>query len=771
MTGLLATCLIGYATCTLAQSSLPVPDPRFDGKVGRTFTESDAPHFAPTVRPAQGAPNIVLIMLDDVGFGQFDVFGGGVPSPAMDKLAREGLRYNRFHTAGICSPSRAALLTGRNPHAAGFGNVGEMSTGYDGYTGTIPRSTATVAEILRQHGYSTAMFGKNHNTPGWEAGPVGPFNHWPNAMGFDYFYGFNGWGTSGWQPMLYENTRALPPSNDPDYELNADLVNRAIAWMHNAQSVGNGRPFMLYLATGATHAPHHAPQEWIDKFRGKFDGGWDKYREETFAREKKLGVIPADTQLTPRPDNIRAWDSLTPQQRHVFARQMEVFAGFSTYTDYQVGRLLDAVRALPDADNTLVIYIVGDNGASAEGGPNGELNELAPANGLHLENFTDDVLAKLGGPLYNNHMAHGWAWAMNTPFKYYKQVVSHLGAIRNPMLVSWPVRIKDRGTVRGQFHFLSDIAPTLLEAAKVEMPASINGIAQKPLDGVSLLYSFADAKAAERRRIQYFEVFGNRSIYQDGWFASAPLTTDPANPNRDALDPDKVQWELYDLSNDFSQARDLANQQPVKLRAMQDLWWAEAAKSDVLPLDWRAGSRMVGTRPGSVAGQKHFVFHAGMVALPEAIAPNIRNRSWRVAAQGKFSPSAKGVLITQGGNPGGWAIYVQDGRLVFDYNYAGIEHYRIVSSESLPAASDKLEVRFAYEGKSPKEFGRGGAVSLWADGRKLGEGRLEKTLPAMFSILEGMDVGADYGSPVSEQYPFPFPFAGGQLDTVTVDLD
>jgi arylsulfatase len=381
------------------------------------------------------------------------------------------------------------------------------------------------------------------------------------------------------------------------------------------------------------------------------------------------------------------------------------------------------------------------------------------------------VLAKLGGPQYYNHMAHGWGWAMNTPFKYYKQVVSHLGAIRNPMLVSWPARIKDRGTVRGQFHFLSDIAPTLLEAAKVEIPASVNGIAQKPLDGVSLLYSFADAKAADRRRIQYFEVFGNRSIYQDGWFASAKLTVKPVEQNRDALDPDKVQWELYDLSNDFSQARDIANQQPAKLRAMQDLWWAEAAKNDVLPLDWRLASRKAGPKPGSVAGQQHFVYHPGMVALPEAIAPNIRNRSWRIAARGSFSPAAKGMLITQGGNPGGWAFYVQDGQLVFDYNYAGLEHYRIVSSESLPASVAKLEVRFAYDGKSPQEFGRGGIVALWADGRKVGEGRLPKTLPWMFSLLEGMDVGADYGSPVSDQYPLPFPFANGQLDTVTIDLD
>jgi arylsulfatase A-like enzyme len=771
-----STCLLLAALLTtsvaLAQSSLPAPDPRFDGHVGRTVRDSDPPHFAPTVRPPERAPNIVLILLDDVGYGTYSAFGGGVPSPSLEKLAHNGLRFTRFHTAGICSPTRAALLTGRNPHAAGFGIVGELSTGYDGYTGTIPRSTATVAGILRAHGYSTAMFGKNHNTPAWEGGPAGPFDHWPNAFGFDYFYGFNGWGTSQWQPLLYENTRAIPPSSDRHYQLTRDLVDHSIAWMRNTRATNTGRPFLLYLATGAMHAPHHAPPEWIDRFRGQFDDGWDAYRQQTFARQKKLGVIPADTKLTPRPSLVQEWESLDAEQRRSFARQMEVFAAFGAYTDHEIGRLLDAVAELPDADNTLIVYIVGDNGASAEGGPEGTLNELAHANGLDERGaFTPETLRDLGSARFNNNYPRGWGWAMSTPFQYYKQVVSHLGAIRNPLVVSWPARIRDRGGVRGQFHFVSDIAPTLLEAAGIEMPQSVDGIAQKPLDGLSMLYSFGDANAGERRHTQYFEVFANRGIYRDGWFASAPLETDPSNPNRDALDPDKARWELYDLAHDFSQAVDLAAREPERLRALQETWWSEADRSNVLPLDWRAGSRMTRPRPNSVAAQKHFVYYPGMVALPEVIAPNLHNRSWTIAANGDFTPAThEGMLITQDGNPGGWALYLRQGRLVFDYNYGGLSHYRVASAEPVPANTKRIEARFAYDGKSAQERGLGGTLSLWADGRKLGEGRINRTLANVFSVLEGMDVGADYGSPVSDGYPFPFPYTG-KLDTVTIDLE
>jgi len=755
-----------------AQTTLPTAEPRFQGHVGRTYLESDAPQYPSPTHASAGAPNIVLILLDDVGFGQFSVFGGGVPAPNMEKLAATGLRYNRFHTAGICSPTRAALLTGRNPHNAGFGLVGELATGYDGYVGYIPRSTATVAEILRQHGYATAMFGKNHNTPNWEGGPAGPFNHWPTGMGFDYFYGFNGWGTSQWQPPLYENTRPVPPSKNPDYQLTADLADHSIAWLHSVKAADPKKPFFLYLATGATHAPHHAPRAWIEKFKGQFDMGWDRYRSATFERQKKLGVIPPQTALTARPDFIPAWDSLDAEQKALYARQMEVFAAFGAYADHEVGRVLDAVGSLPDADNTLVIYIVGDNGASAEGGPGGELNEIAPANGLaNLPTFTPQAVAELGGPHYNNHFAIGWAWAMNTPFKYYKQVVSHLGAIRNPLLVSWPARIKEKGGLREQFFDVTDVMPTLLAAAGVDMPVSVNGTAQKRVDGVSMLGTFTDAKLPEQRETQYFEVFSNRGIYDRGWFASAPITTDVSNPNRAGLDPDKVVWELYDLRKDFSQAHDLARSEPGKLRQLEDLWWAQAAQNNVLPLDWRANERLLGSaRPNPAQGRTHFVFYPGMIGLPEAIAPNVHNRAWRVTAQGKFSSQAQGMLATQGGMTGGWAFYIHQGRLAFDYNYGEIRYDHIVSTMPLPSDATNVSAHFAYDGSAGKDRGLGGTVSLWCNGKQVGTGRIERTLPAVFSVTDGLDIGADYGSPIGTDYPFPFPF-DGELQSVSIDLE
>jgi arylsulfatase A-like enzyme len=761
-----------YAAASLAQAVLPPAESHFQGNTGRTWRDADPAKFPLPLAPPPGAPNIVIVLLDDVGFGQFSVFGGGVPSPNMEKLAAAGLSYIRFHTAGICSPTRAALLTGRNPHNVGFGLVGELATGYDGYVGSIPRSTATIAEVLRQHGYATAMFGKNHNTPNWEGGPAGPFNHWPTGQGFDYFYGFNGWGVSNWQPLLYENTRPVPPSTDPHYHLNADLVGRSIAWMRSVKSTNPDKPFFLYVAPGATHAPHHAPRDWIEKFKGQFDMGWDRYRQLTFERQKKLGVIPADTRLTARPGLIPAWDSLSAGQQRIDAHQMEVFAAFGAYTDYEIGRLLDAIASSPDADNTLILYVIGDNGASAEGGPDGGVNEIGAANGLQgLPKFTPDIVASLGGPKYNNHFAMGWAWAMNTPFKYYKQVVSHLGAIRNPLLVSWPARIKEKGGRRDQFLDVTDIAPTLLAAAGIDIPTSVNGTAQKPMDGMSMLDTFTDPHAPEHRVTQYFEVFANRGIYDHGWFASALLTADVGNPNRASLDPDRVVWELYDLRKDFSQAEDLAAAQPLRLQQLKDLWWAEAGKNNVLPLDWRAGERLVGAlRPNPSRGRTHFVFYPGMVGLPESIAPNVHNRSWRIVARGKFSSRSAGMLITQGGMSGGWALYVQGGHVVFDYNYAEVRYDHIVSTGTLPEDAMTIEARFAYDGKSGKDFGAGGTLSLWVDGKPIGAGHLDRTLSGLFSIIDGLDIGADYGSPVSDDYPFPFPF-NGELKTVSIDLE
>lgn len=730
-----------------------------------TFKEAPPPVQTPPVKAPEGAPNVIIIMLDDAGYGQFATFGGAIPSPAFDSLAREGLRYTRFHTAGICSPTRAALLTGRNPHNAGFGIVGELSTGYEGYTGVLPDTTATLARVLRDNGYATAMFGKNHNTPASETGPAGPFGHWPGGMGFDYFYGFHGWGADQWHPTLYEGTNIVPPSSDPSYTLNTDLADHAITWLRRSRSSAPDKPYLLYFATGATHAPHHAPAEWIDRFKGQFDEGWDVYREKAFARQKALGVVPAGTVLTPRPDGIPAWDSLTPEQKRIAARQMEVFAGFSAQTDHEVGRVVQAARALPGGRNTLIITILGDNGASAEGGPGGTISELAQGNGLGREaQVTVDQLPALGGPLYENHMAYGWAWAVNAPFQYYKQVVSHLGAIRNPMIVSWPERVRDPGAVRSQFLDVTDIAPTVLAAAGVTMPRAVDGVAQKPLDGVDALGTITDAKSPEVRRTQYFEVFGNRGIYSDGWFASAKLA-DPWVIDRASLDPFKAKWELYHLDQDYSQARDLAARQPERLERLKDLWWAEAARNHVLPLDWRAGERLMNAQAEN--RQRHFTFYPGTVGIPEKIAPVVRNRSWRISAGGRFGPEDTGMLATQGGAAGGWAFHLMNGVPVFDYNLQGVSRYRIAGSRPVGAGTTRLEMRFAYDGKGAR--GAGGSVTILADGKPVGTGRIARTLPNFFSINETFDVGTDYGSPVAD-YPFPSPALAG-LQQVDLDLE
>jgi arylsulfatase len=555
--------------------------------------------------------------------------------------------------------------------------------------------------------------------------------------------------------------------------LTTDLVDRAIGWMRTQKSIEPQKPFLLYLATGAMHAPHHAPREMIDAFKGKFDAGWDRYREEAFRKQKQLGVIPANTKLTPRPPNIPAWDGLSKEEQHLLAYQMEIFAAFGAHTDREIGRLLSAVNTLPDADNTLVIYIVGDNGASAEGGRLGDVNEIGSANGLlpeSTEDFTPEIMAGLGGPKYNNNFSRGWGWAMNTPFQYYKQVISHLGAIRNPLIVSWPARIQRDNTVRSQFLHVTDIAPTILDAAGIDKPDSVNGIAQKPMDGVSLLGTYAKADVGELRRTQHFEVFGNRAIYHDGWMASAPLSTTTSSADRSALHPDQAIWELYKLDDDFSQSDNLASRYPEKLRQLQDLWWARAGQSNVLPLDWRSGERLIGNaRPNPLRGRDQIVFYPGMAALPEAISPSIRNRSWSISAHGKFSPQSQGMLVTQGGMSGGWALYIQDGHLVFDYNYGSLAEYQVKSDTPLPAEAKVLEARFLYDGKTSGERGLGGLVTLWADGRKIGAGRLDKTISNLFSMTDGLDVGADYGSPVTSHYPMPFPVEG-ELERVEVHL-
>ncbi|HEY2799364.1 MAG TPA: arylsulfatase [Chthoniobacterales bacterium] len=755
---------------TAMSSSLPRPDFHFPGNIGRTFEDSDAAKFPKVVRPPQGAPNVLLILLDDVGFGQFSTFGGGVPSPNVDKLAAHGLRYTRFHTTALCSPTRAALLTGRDHHVAGTGVITELATGYDGYTGIIPKSAGTLSEILRQNGYATAWIGKNHNTPAWETSEVGPFDHWPSGLGFDYFYGFNSGDTSQFEPILFENHSRVPRSTDPRYHISHDLADHAIAWMQKEKEIDPSRPFFLYVAPSATHSPHMAPREWIDKFKGQFDMGWDKYREATLERQKKLGVVPQDTKLTARDKSLPAWDSLNADQKRLYARMMEIFAGFGAQTDYEMGRVLDAVAALPDAGNTLIIYILGDNGASAEGGLDGATNELAAFNGV-FEPIESElkVIDELGGPKYYNHFPAGWAWAMDTPFQWTKQIASHFGGTRNPMVISWPARIKQNGGVRTQFHHITDIMPTILEVAGIHAPDTLNGMAQKPIEGVSMAYTFNDAKAPDRRKSEIFELVSNRGMYQNGWMASS-LAYLPWAATRTGYDPDKAKWELYNINKDFSQADDLAAKDPEKLKELVDLWWAEAARHDVLPLDWRSVERLseqITGRPSLAAERKTFVYNTPLVALPEGSAPDLKNKSFTITVEADIpSDGGDGMLFTQGGITAGWGFYLLKGKLVGLHNYIGLERYRAASSESVPAGKVTLTFDFKYEGGG---MGKGGTITLTVNGKKVGEVRVEKTAGFKYSLYEGQDIGEDSGSPVAFDYTPPFKF-NGKIEKVTVDL-
>jgi arylsulfatase len=648
-----------------------------------------------------------------------------------------------------------------------MGGIADNATGYDGYTAIIPKRTGMVAEVLHQNGYATAWLGKNHDTPPWDVNPRGPFDNWPNAWGFDYFYGFNGGQTSQWEPVLWENHSLVPRSPDPNYHLTTDLVDHAIQWVDNVEAVP-GRPYFLYLAPGATHAPHHEPREWIDKFEGKFDKGWDVYREETFERQKKLGVIPADTKLTQRPTEIPAWDSLSPDQKKVEARMMEVFAGFTAQTDYEVGRFLDALRSRPGWDNTLVFYIVGDNGASGEGGLDGTIDEVSYYNGVQIPwQRALEHIDELGGPTLHNHFPVGWAWAMNTPFKWTKQVASHFGGTRNPMVVTWPDRIKDKGGLRSQFSHVIDIVPTIYEVTGITPPDTLNGVAQDPIQGTSLAYTFDDAKAAEHHRTQYFEIYANRGIYHDGWFASS-LANVPWAPQTKAVDADALPWELYKIDKDFSQADDLAAKYPEKLREMQELWWAEAAKNHVLPVDTRPLSARIKPEemPIPMKGLKTVTYRNGVGGIMEAAAMQLPNKSFNLTA-GVDIPQggAEGMLFTVGGYTAGIGWYMQDNRLVFSYNFF-TERTRIISTEPLPAGKRTLRAEFAYDGGG---MGKGATVRLYDGDKKIGEGRIERTVPVVFSSFDGVDVGLDRGSPVDFTYKPPFKFTG-KLDAVTVDL-
>lgn len=719
-------------------------------------------------RPApQEAPNVLIVLLDDVGFGAAGTFGGPVPTPALDRLAQTGLRYNTFHTTGICSPTRAALLTGRNSHAVGIGNVMNTPAPHPGRSGVMPPSAATLAQVLRQNGYGTAAFGKWHLAPSWEVSQVGPFDRWATGAGFEKFYGFMDGETDQFHPTLYEGTSPVRPPLGPGYHLNDDLAAHAIEWMQMQKSLTPGRPFFVYLAPGGTHAPLQAPADWIARFRGQFDQGWDRMREETIARQKKLGVVPQNTRLTPRPAQLPAWKDLAPERRRIAARMMEVYAGYLAHTDAAVGRVIDALDALGERDHTLVFYVVGDNGASGEGGLNGAWAEMGTIQGV---NPTDawflERLDQLGGPNAAVHYPAGWAWAMDTPFQWTKQIASHLGGIRNPLVVSWPARIRDAGALRTQYGFVADIMPTVLEAVGLELPASVDGIAQQPLDGVSLIASFTDATAPSRHVTQYYEIYGNRSIYHDGWMASAfhgraPWALLDPKPHPFAEDT----WELYDLGNDFSQAHDLAARHPERLREMQALFQKGAERNRVLPLLDGEPSREL---PRLSAGRSEFTFHQGTVGTPEPQAPPFTYRPHRVEAKlaaTSGTATRSGVLAALGGTAGGWSLYVDaTGRPAFTYNLFGIERTTITGPDPLPPGTATVTLDFAFE-SGP---GKAATATLGVDGKPAASGRVARTAPYFHTIDETFDIGVDTGSPVAD-YP-PYNDFTGRIEAVTVSI-
>jgi len=703
------------------------------------------------VKAPKGAPNVVIVLIDDMGFGVPSSFGGPVSMPTLDKLAAGGLRYNNFHTTAVCSPTRAALKSGRNHHTVNMAFITEMATGFPGATGKVPDAAAPLAETLRLNGYSTAAFGKWHETASWEISVSGPFDRWPTRQGFDKFYGFFGGETNQWAPLLYDGVTHLELPNDPNYHFMTDMTDKARAWIKHQKAMSPDKPAFIYFAPGATHAPHHVPKEWIARWKGKFDQGWDKLREQTLARQIAAGVVPAGTRLAPKPPAIKDWDKLSADEKRLFARQAEVFAAFAEYTDHEVGRMLQAFEEAGQADNTLVFYIAGDNGTSGEGGENGMYSEMTYFNGVQEK--VEDMLKlidKWGGPETYPHMAAGWAVALDAPFGWMKQVGSDFGGTRNGMVVSWPKGIKAKNEIRTQFSHVIDVAPTVLQAARLPEPKMVNGIKQIPIEGKSLVYSFDDGKAKERHTTQYFEISGNRAIYHDGWFARtihrAPWESKPRRPLSD-----NSAWELFDVRSDFSLANDLAVKHPKKLAELQKLYLTEAGKYHVLPMDDRVFERLDGAavgRPDLMRGRTSITLSEGMTGMMEAVFPNVKNRSKTITAEIEVPASGgNGTVIAQGGRFGGWSLYVKDGMPGYDYNFLGLQRTTIASTKKLGAGKAEVRFQFDYDGGGPAKGGKG---TLFVNGEKVAEGRIPATQPGLFSADETADVGIDLGTPVVE---------------------
>jgi len=733
----------------LDRTVLPIHEPKRP-----TYSELDArnveapPRFE--VKAPEGAPNVVIVLIDDIGFGGPSTFGGPIRTPNMDALAQAGLRFNNFHTTALCSPTRIALKSGRNHHTANAGSIMESSTGFPGNTGKIPDSVAPLAEMMRLNGYSTGAFGKWHETAAWETSVSGPFDRWPTQQGFDKFYGFIGGETDQWYPLIYDGVIKVEPPQMKDYHFTVDMTDQAINWMKAQQSMTPDKPFFMYYATGAVHAPHHAPKEWADKYKGQFDKGWDEIRKQSLERQKKLGLVPADTQLAPRPADIVAWDSLSADQRRLFTRQAEVFAGFLEHTDHQIGRLEQSLQEIGELDNTLFIYIAGDNGTSAEGGMVGMYNEMTYFNGVP-EKVEDmlPLLDKWGGPETFPHMAAGWAVAFDTPFTWTKQVASDFGGTRNGMVIHWPKGIREKGGVRSQFSHVIDIAPTILEAAGLPEPTSVNGVVQTPIEGTSLVYAFNDATAPERHTTQYFEMFGNRAIYHEGWYARTIHRAAWKTTNLPPLTSDV--WDLYDAKKDFSLTKNLAAEHPEKLKEMQALFMKEAERVNALPIDDRVLERMnaaTAGRPDLMGTRTSLTLYEGMQGMMENTFMNVKNRSKKITVELEIPDGgANGAILSQGGRFGGWSLYMQGGKPTYTYNFLGLSRFTVTAPQALPAGSATVVLDFAYDGGG---LGKGGKATLLVNGKPVADARIEKTQPNIFSGDETADVGIDNQTPVAE---------------------
>ena len=778
------------ATVILDGKQLPPLPMPFKGVIKEEAKDSK-PYWTPLVVPPKSAPNVLLIMTDDAGYGISSPFGGIIPTPAMDRVAKEGLRYTQFHSTALCSPTRAALITGRNHHSVGFGVVGELSTGYPGYDSVITKDKASIGTILRDNGFATSWFGKNHNTPTYQISTAGPFDQWPSGMGFDYFYGFMGGETDQWTPYLFQDhTQINPWAGRKDYNLITDMADEAIKHVKGLNAVSPEKPFFVYYVPGATHSPHQPKQEWIEKFKGKFDMGYEKMREQIFANQKRLGVIPPDTQLSPWPDGqaeyggakLPRWDSLSMVQKKLYARQAEVFAAYVAYTDYEIGRVIQSVEDMGKLDNTLIVYITGDNGSSSEGTEEGTYNTLTAYNGILKVNEALQLLhyEDWGSDKTYPHMAVQWAWAFDSPFKWSKQVASHFGGTRQGMAISWPGHITDKGGIRSQFHHVIDIVPTILEATGIKAPETVNGIPQKPIEGVSMAYTFdkADANVPSKRDTQYFEMIGNRAIYHDGWMASTTPPKPPWMLGAELPPMADYKWELYNVAKDFSQYNDLALKMPDKLKEMQALFLSEAAKYNVLPLDNSGFVRVLSPRPSSVAGKTVFTYVGENVGIPEGVAPNILDKDFTLTAEVTVPEGgAEGMIATFGGRFGGYALFLQKGKPVFVYNLLDLERFRWeggvggklgtdILGRKLKPGKHTIVFDFKYDGPGP---GKGGTGVLSVDGKQLDKKTVKHTVPLLMTLDETLDIGMDTRTGVDDSYELPFKFTG-TIDKVTYKL-